>query len=156
MHGPCKHCHQDMRPARMLEHEAPGTVLYGADGGCRSCRRRLGLKREIPTNCVGCDHPMRPAGALAKDYPNTRLHKGKGICDTCVKRDRPSRAKPKVEPEVDPDTVVLTDPDPEDVASLATWERHRRERRAREEQMRRVMVEAEARRREFIASRRAA
>ena len=156
MLGPCIKCHQEMRPMTMKIHEAPGTVGYGADGMCRTCRRRSGVKKTTPDCCVKCEKKMRPVGTKIKDYPGTSLHSGKGVCDSCDKRERRLRQGPKPKtakvPEPEPEVIIT----PEVIEALGSFMHTRRERIRRQEQFHRVRVAQEAARARFIQSRRAA
>ena len=156
MLGPCVKCHQEMRPMTMKIHEAPGTVGYGADGMCRTCRRRSGVKKTTPECCVKCEKKMRPVGTKIADYPGTSLHSSKGVCDSCDKRERRLKQGPR------PKTVKVAEPEPEVivgpevVAALGSFMHTRRERIRRQEQFHRVRVAQEAARARFLQSRRAA
>jgi len=153
MLGPCIKCHQEMRPMTMKIHEAPGTVGYGADGMCRTCRRRSGIKKTTPDCCVKCEKKMRPVGTKIKDYPGTSLHSGKGVCDSCDKRERRLMQGPKPKtvkvPEPEPEVIIT----PEVIEALGSFMQQRRARIAERERLDRAFQDAEAVRRRFIANR---
>ena len=155
--GPCRTCEREMRPQTAREWDAPGTVGYGADGQCRTCRARTNPKRETPKECNECGQALRPRSKSLKEMPGTKTHAGRGKCEACkqrgIKRARKRSAPVVVPPE---DLVPLGDPDPSTVATLTVWEQRRQERIRRREQADRIRVEQEAVQRRFIASRRAA
>lgn len=155
--GPCRTCAKPMRAKGVRDYEEPGTVQYGADGQCKTCRVHTRPKRETHTVCIDCGWDLRPKKLTSKERPGTRPHKGKGLCETCAGRGV-KRVRKAVEPATTPpeDLVPLGDPDPGTVATLTAWEQRRQERIHRQERAHRIRVEQEAVQRRFIQSRRAA